>query len=264
MLACIALLGTAPTDRRSIFCIPVLAPWPDIYQVAMRALELLHPLLCVLLTGSSLLLIQGNKAFLNIRGHPAGITAHVDNRAFLNQLPDTVLLRLYRVLHVRLRLALKTRKCTLQLGYAFSGKLLELFFVDVILLRMAAAKVKRRWNDALPLRLGHCTLLQKPAEGCQARARGNHHHGRRGVLRRHEGRAGGTHEALDHDANRLLGEVGRADPLIPAPARARWPIYYPDRDAALVWIHQRRGGDRVVARLQRWQKLKVDVKRQLA
>src|ERR687885_1707127 len=137
-------------DRSTVeLLLQILASRPDIYQVAMRALELLHPLLCVLLTGSSLLLIQGNKAFLNIWGHPAGITAHVDNRTFLNQFPDTVGLRLYRVLHVRLRLALKTRKCALQLAYAFSGKLLELFFIDVILLRMAAAKVKRRWTDAL-------------------------------------------------------------------------------------------------------------------
>src|ERR687885_1010746 len=124
-------------DRSTVeLLLQMLASRPDIYQVAMRALELLHPLLCVLLTGSSLLLIQGNKAFLNIRGHPAGIAAHVDNRAFLNQLPDTVLLRLYRVLHVRLRLALKTRKCALQLAYAFVPSREDLDAVAAVLVHI--------------------------------------------------------------------------------------------------------------------------------
>src|SRR3954452_7676804 len=104
MLACLTLLGAASIRSPIFSMLDALASWPDIHQVAMRALEFLHPLLGIVIAGSGLLLIQSNKAFLNVRGHSAGITAHVDNSSLLKQVPDIVLLRPYGVLHVYLRL----------------------------------------------------------------------------------------------------------------------------------------------------------------
>ena len=56
-------------------------PWPDIYQVTLRALESAHPRLGVLLAHSGLVLIEGNKGSLNVGRHPASVAAQVDDRA---------------------------------------------------------------------------------------------------------------------------------------------------------------------------------------
>src|SRR5215207_1492509 len=212
---------------------------PHIEEVALRFLELRHPLLGLLLGHPVSVAEEIDEGYLDVGGHPAGIAADVDNGASLNERPDIFLLCLYAVLDVRLRLPFETRKRALELRDALPGELLELLFVDVVLLRVATAEKQPRRTDPFPFLLDHRALLQEPPEGREAGAGGHHDHRRGRVLRRHEGRTRRTHEAFNHAADGLLCEVGGADPTVLAPARARRCVDHPDGDGALLGVDER-------------------------
>jgi hypothetical protein len=127
-----------------------LVTWPDVDQVAIRFLEPGHPRLGILLAGPGLFSIQRDEAFLDVRRHPAGIPAHVDRCAILDGGPDIVPLRLYAVLHVRLRLSIEPRERALEIGDSLPGERFELLLVDVVLIGIAAAEEQRGWSDLFP------------------------------------------------------------------------------------------------------------------
>jgi hypothetical protein len=102
--------------------------------------HIVDPLIGFLLAFTGLFLIDLADGPSDIRCHAAGIAADVDGCAILNQLPDLRFVFTYPVLYVGPGLIWQTRKCGIQAGNPLIGKILQLLFIEEVLLWMAAAK----------------------------------------------------------------------------------------------------------------------------
>src|SRR5580692_13138965 len=76
---------------------------PDVEHVAISGTEIIDPALAGLSISAAVLAIDRNQCRLDVRLHPAAVAADIDDRALLDQAPDTILLRRNQMLHIGLR-----------------------------------------------------------------------------------------------------------------------------------------------------------------
>src|SRR6516165_10890424 len=190
---------------------------PDVEHVAVPGAEIVDPARRTVCVRSGALTIDRRQGRLHIGLHLAAVAADIDDCAFLDQLPDAILLRGEQMLHIGLR-PLHAREGSVQFAQALGGERLQLVGVDEVLLRMATAEEQHRRSKAGTPRLAIGALLQEPAEWGQPRARPDHDDRDRVVVRQAETGLGLAHGGMDRVARAAARQIARADATIDAAA----------------------------------------------